>query len=176
MCYIYLCICIYRCVCTNTHTHTHIYIYIFIFVCTIVQSLTCVWFFVIPWTATQQAPLSSTICQSLLKFMSIELTMLSKWPHPQPLSSPFAFYLSQNQSLFQWVSSHQETKLLELQHQSLQWIFRVDFLVWSPRCPKHSQMSSPFQGTLKLLLQNYSLKVLILWCSAFFMVQLYICT
>ena len=31
--------------------------------------------------------------------------------------------------LFQWVgSSHQVTKVLELQHQSFQWIFRTDFL------------------------------------------------
>ena len=50
-----------------------------------------------------------------------------------PLSSPFlsAFNLSQHQGLFQWVSSlHQVAKALEfqLQHQSLQWIFRTDFL------------------------------------------------
>ena len=57
-----------------------------------------------------------------------------------PLSSPPpAFNHSQNQGLFQWVSSlHHMAKLLELQlqHQSFQWIFRVDFLsdwlVWSP--------------------------------------------
>ena len=41
----------------------------------------------------------------------------------------FAFNLSQHQGLFQWVgSSHQVAKVLELQHQSFQWIFRVDFL------------------------------------------------
>ena len=50
-----------------------------------------------------------------------------------PLSSPFssAFNLSQNQVLFQWVSSlHQVAKILarQLQHKSFQWIFRVDFL------------------------------------------------
>ena len=46
-----------------------------------------------------------------------------------PLSSPSAFNLSQRQGLFQWVSSsHQVTKILELQHQSSQWIFRTDFL------------------------------------------------
>ena len=33
--------------------------------------------FAIPWTAACQTPLSSTISQSLLKFMSIELVMLS---------------------------------------------------------------------------------------------------
>ena len=51
-------------------------------------------------------------------------------PSP-PLSSPSppAFNLSQHQGLFQWVrSSHQVAKVLELQHQSSQWIFRVDFL------------------------------------------------
>ena len=51
----------------------------------------------------------------------------------QPSSSviPFSFNLSQHQGLFQWVSSsHQVAKILELQlqHQSFQWIFRVDFL------------------------------------------------
>ena len=49
-----------------------------------------------------------------------------------PLSSPFtlALYLSQHQGLFQWVGSlHQVAKVLELQlqHQSFQWIFKVDF-------------------------------------------------
>ena len=46
------------------------------------------------------------------------------------LSSPsLAPSLSQHQGLFQWVSSlHQVDKVLELQHQSFQWIFRVDFL------------------------------------------------
>ena len=49
-----------------------------------------------------------------------------------PLSSPSsAFNLSQIQGLFQWVSSsHQVAKILDfqLQHQSLQWIFRTNFL------------------------------------------------
>ena len=43
----------------------------------VVQSLSHVWFSVTPWTAACQAPLSSTISQSLLSFMSIELVMLS---------------------------------------------------------------------------------------------------
>ena len=68
----------------------------------------------------------------------------------QPLlpSSPPAFNLSQHQGLFQWVSSlYQVAKELEFQHQSFQWIFRVDFLynwlVWSSCCPRDSQESSP---------------------------------
>ena len=49
-----------------------------------------------------------------------------------PLSSPSspALNLSQHQGLFQWVSSlHQVAEVLELQlqHQSFQWIFRIDF-------------------------------------------------
>ena len=50
-----------------------------------------------------------------------------------PLLSPFppTFDFSQHQGLFQWVSSLQQVaKVLEfqLQHQTLQWIFRTDFL------------------------------------------------
>ena len=49
--------------------------------------------------------------------------------HLLPSPSTSAFNLSQHQGLFQWVgSSHQVAKGLEFQHQSFQWIFRVDFL------------------------------------------------
>ena len=65
--------------------------------------------------------------------------------HPLSPPSPPALNLSQHQSLFQWAgSSHQVTKVLELQlqHQSFQWIFRVDFLwywqIWSPCSPRDS--------------------------------------
>ena len=49
----------------------------------------------------------------------------------QPLlpPTPPALNLSHHQSLLQWVSSHRVAKVLELQlqHESFQWIFRVDF-------------------------------------------------
>ena len=66
-----------------------------------------------------------------------------------PLSSPsLALNLFQHQGLFQWVGPlHQVAKGLELQHQSFQWIFKVDFLyswlIWSPCSPRDSQESSP---------------------------------
>ena len=68
--------------------------------------------------------------------------------HPLSSPSPPAFNLSQYQSLFRWVDSlHQVAKVLELQHQSFQWIFRTDFLkdwlIWSPCSPRDSQESSP---------------------------------
>ena len=43
----------------------------------IVQSLSCVRLFVIPWTAALQDSLSFTISQSLLKFMSIQSVISS---------------------------------------------------------------------------------------------------
>ena len=70
--------------------------------------------------------------------------------HPLLSSSSPAFNISQNQGLFTWVSSsHQVARVLEfqLQHQSFQWIIRIDFLwdwlVWSPCCPGYSQESAP---------------------------------
>ena len=51
--------------------------------------------------------------------------------HPLSSPSPPAFNLSQQQGLFQWVSSlHQVAKVseLQLQHQSLQWTPRTDLL------------------------------------------------
>ena len=75
---------------------------------------------VTPWTAALQVPLSSTISQSLFRFMFTESVILS---HPLLPSSPFTLTLSQQQGLFQWISSlHQVDKVLEfqLQHQSFQ--------------------------------------------------------
>ena len=49
--------------------------------------------------------------------------------HPLLPPSLLALSLSQYQVLYQWVSSlHQVAKVLDLQHQSFQWVFRVDFL------------------------------------------------
>ena len=87
----------------------------------------------------------------------------------QSSRSPPATNHSQHQGLFHWVSSlHQVAKRLkpQLQYQSFQWIFRVDFLwgwlVWL----------LAVQGTLKSLVQHHSKKASVLWCSVFFMVQL----
>ena len=83
--------------------------------------------------------------------------------------SPPTFNVSQHQGLFQGVCiSHQVANVLEfqLQHQSFQWIFRmISFKMnWLDLLA--------VQGTLKSLLQHYSSKASILWCSAFFIVQL----
>ena len=72
-------------------------------------------------------------CPSPTPRACLNSCLLSWWWHPSISSlsspSPPAFNLSQHQGLFQWVSSlHWVAKVLELQHQSFQWIFRVDFL------------------------------------------------
>ena len=49
----------------------------FVIIFSSVPSLSCVWLFVTPWTATHQASLSFTISQSSLKLTSIESVMPS---------------------------------------------------------------------------------------------------
>ena len=99
-------------------------------VATVVQSLSRVWLFGTPWTIAHQASLSFTISQSFLKLMSFESVMPSN--HlilcHSPLLLPSIFAASG--SFLMSGSSHQVAKVLELQlqHQSFQWIFRIDFL------------------------------------------------
>ena len=92
----------------------------------VVHSLSHVWLFATPRTAVHQAPLSSTISQTLFKFMSIDLVVLSNRPilcHsllllpqscPPSGSSPVSWLFA---SVFQ----------LQLQHQFFQWILSVGF-------------------------------------------------
>ena len=73
------------------------------------------------------------LCPSLSLRVCSNSCPLSWWCHPIISSSfsPCALSLLQHQGLFQWVSSlHQVAKVLELQlqHQSFQWIFKVDIL------------------------------------------------
>ena len=82
-----------------------------------------------PWTATQQASLFFTISWSLLRLMSIELVMPSNHLilcHPLLLmpSICLSIRVFSNES----VLHIHVAKVLELQHQSFQWIFRTDFL------------------------------------------------
>ena len=85
----------------------------------------------------------------LLEFAQTHVNWVDDAIQPShPVLSPFsAFNLSQHQGLFEWVGSlHQVAKVLELQHQSFQRMFRVDCLYdWPisfPCCPRDSQESS----------------------------------
>ena len=98
---------------------------------------------------------------------------LSRWCHPNISSSviPFSpsllsFPASGSFPMSQFFASGGQSIGVSAQHQSFQWIFRIDFLRinWFDLFP--------VQGTLKSLLQHLSSKASILQHSAFFMVQL----
>ena len=77
---------------------------------------------------------SFPVLHYLLEFAQTRIHWISdaiQLSHPLLSLSPPAFNLSQHQGLFQWVgSSYQVANVLELQlqQQSFQWIFRIDFL------------------------------------------------
>ena len=133
-----------------------------------VQLLSCVWLFSTLWGTARQASLPSPSSGAFPNSCP-----LSQWCHPAIASSCSLLLLPPvfpSISLFQWVcSSHQVTKVVELQlqHQSFQWIFRIDFfrIDWFD--------FFEVQGTLKSLLQFHSLKASILQHSVFFIVQLW---
>ena len=117
--------------------------------------------------------MSGQVIHHLLELTQARVHRVSDAIQPfHPLSSPFppVFNLSQHQSftsLFQLVvSSHQVSRLLEFSispsdEYSGLISFRID---WFDLLA--------IQGTLKSLLQHHSSKASILWCSAFFIVQL----
>ena len=135
----------------------------------VVQSLCRVQLFVTPWTAAHQASLSFTISWSLLKLMSIESVMPSNhlilccallllpsiFPSIRVFSNESALHIRWPKYWsisFSISPSDEYSRLLS---------FRID---WFDLLA--------VQETLKNLLQHQNLKALILWCSAFFMVQL----
>ena len=133
------------------------------------QSFSHVQLFVTPWTAARQASLSFTISQSLFKLMSIESVMPSRHLilyRPLLLLPPIppSIRVFSNESTLQmrwpkyWSFSFSISPSKE--HPGLI-SFRMDWLDLLA-----------VQGTLKSLLQHHSTKASILWCSAFFIVQL----
>ena len=94
-----------------------------------VQSLSHVRLFATPWTTAHQSSLSITNSWSLLKLTSIKLVMPS---NHLILFRPLLFLPSIFPSIRVFSSEvgslHHVGKVLELQHQSFQWIFRTDLL------------------------------------------------
>ena len=112
-----------------------------------VQSLSRVTLFATPWMAACHTSLSITNSQSTQSHIHWVSDAIQP-SHPLLSPSPPVFTRSQHQGLFKWVSSSQQVaKVMEfqLQHQSIQWIFRNDFLQdgligssWSPRDSQES--------------------------------------
>ena len=122
---------------------------------------------VTPWTAARQAPLSSTVSWSLLKFMSTEFVMLSchfiLWGPILILPSIFprirVFY-RESALCIRWLKYCSFSIISSNEHAGLI-SFRMDWFYLLA-----------VQGTLKSLLQHHNSKASILQSSAFFIVQL----
>ena len=122
-----------------------------------------------PWTAARQAALSITNSQSLLKLMSTELGIPSNYLilcHPLLLLP----------SVFPSIRVFSNGSVLRIRWPKY-WSFSFSI---SPSNEYSGLVSFRIhwldllavQGTLKSLFQPHSSKASILWCSAFFMVQL----
>ena len=133
-----------------------------------VQSLSPVQLFATPWTTAHQASLSITDFRHLLKFMSTESVMTSYHLilcHPLLLLSIFFSirgFSSESVRCIRWPKywSFSFSICLSNEYSGLIF-FRID---WFDLLE--------VQGTLRSLLQHHSSKASILWCSAFFIVQL----
>ena len=121
------------------------------------------------WTAAHQASLSITNSRSLLKLMSIE----SVWPSSHLILCHPLLLLP---SIFPSIRVFSNKSVLPIRWPKY-WCFNFSI---SPSSEYSGLISFridwfdllTFQGTLKSVLQHHSLKAPILWCSAFFMVQL----
>ena len=135
-----------------------------------VQLLSCVQLFVTPWTAAHLASLSITNSQSLLKLLSIESVMPS---NHFILCCPLLLL----PSIFPSIRVFSNESILHIRWPNY-WSFS-----FSIRPSKeYSELISlrmdwldllAVQGTLKSRLQHHGSKASILWCSAFFIVQLW---
>ena len=122
----------------------------------------------IPWTTVHQASLSITNSQSLLKLISIK--SLIPYNHLilcHPLLLPSMFpsirvFTNESALHIRWPKYWSFTFSISLSNEHSRLIsFRMDWLDLLA-----------VQETLKSLLQHHSSKASILWCSAFFRVQL----
>ena len=134
-----------------------------------VQSLSHVWLFATPWTTARQPSLSITNSRSPPKPMSIESLMP---PNHLILYCPLLLL----PSIFPSMRVFSNESALRIRWPKY-WSFSFNI---SPT-NEHPGLISfrmnwldllAVQGTLKSLLQHHSSKRSILWCSAFFRVQL----
>ena len=133
------------------------------------QSLSCVWLFVTPWTAACQASLCITNSRSLLKLMSIELIMPS---NHLILCCPLLLL----PSIFPSIRVFTNESVLCIRWPKY-WSFSFNISTFDEHPGLISFRIDGFNllavwGTLKSLLQHHSSKASILRHSAFFIIQL----
>ena len=130
----------------------------------VVQSLSCIQLFAIPWTAARQATLSFTISRSLLKLMSVESVMPSN--HlilccplllPPSIFPSIKVFSMESVRRIRWSKYWSFSfSISSFNEYSRVISFRMDWLDLLA-----------VQGTLKSLLQHHSSKASVLWHSAF---------
>ena len=134
-----------------------------------VQSFSHARLFATPWTAARQSSLSLTNCQSPPKTISIELVMPSNHLilcHPRLLLPSIfpSIRVFSNESVLHIRWPKYWSFSFSISPSNEYWgliFFRIDWLDLLA-----------VQGPLKSLLQHHRSKASILWCSAFFIVQL----
>ena len=133
----------------------------------VVQLLSRVRLFATPWIAARQASLSFTISWRLLKLMAIESVMPSSHLilcHPllflPSIIPSIRVFSNESALLIMWPKYWSFSISLSQEYSGLI-SFRIDWFYLLA-----------IQGTLKSLFQHHSSKASVLWCSAFFMVQL----
>ena len=134
-----------------------------------VHSLSRLRLFVTPWIAARQASLSITKSQSSLKLISIESVMPSNHLilcRPllllPPVPPSIRVFFNESTLSMRWPKYWSFSFSISPSNEHPGLIsFRMDWLDLLA-----------VQGTLKSLLQHHSSKASILWCSAFFTVQL----
>ena len=134
-----------------------------------VHLLSHVQLFVTPWTAAQQASLSITNSRRLLNLMSIESVIPSSnliLCRPllllPPIPPSIRVFSNESTLHMRWPKYWNFSFSISPSNEHPGLIsFRMDWLDLLA-----------VQGTLKSLFQHHSSKVSILWCSAFFIVQL----
>ena len=132
-----------------------------------VQLLSHVQLFVTTWTAAQQASLSFTSSWGLLKLVSTDSVMPS---------NHLIFCLLLLPSIFPSIRIFSNESVLHIKWLKY-WCFSFSISTSNEYAGLISLRIDWFdllavQGTVKSLLQHHSSKASILWCSAFFIVQL----
>ena len=139
----------------------------------VVQPLSHVRLFATPWFAALQASLSITSSQSLLRLISIKLVMPSNY---LILGCPLLLL----PSIFPIIRVLSSELALHVRWPKY-WSFSFSISPFSGYSGLISFRIDWFdifavQGTLTSLFQHHNLKASVLWCSAFFMVQLLVHT
>ena len=152
---------------TYMHTHMHVfYKCVCIFACMFVQSPSLVWLFTTPWTAAHQASLSRTISWNLPRFMFIASVM--------PSSHLILWHRLLLPSIFPSIRDFSNEASVYIRWPKY-WNFSIsplsEYLGFiSLKTDWFDLFAVP--GTFRSLFQHHSSKTSILWCSAFFIIQL----